>query len=370
VRSRRCLVRDVAGESELAAALEGARSASRLTRIGWRDRIAVHGDAAIEAVSPWVADPELGAFAVRVIEATAKFSEVDAAVAALASVARLAPSPAIRGDVQAALERLRPPRPRTGSPRARIPDRAGWSWPGFQPTDFGRVEGTSWRRSKDPVGLIPLLLRPLLELDPSFISVPIYMSPEVHLAVRDRYLQGDEWIQGWRASKLVVYAHGPTVERPDDRARVTAGWYIEKGSGDAKYGAVEPSRWDWPLLLDLLRDPVRRAPLEEAAMRHGLEVGDYLGGRFTEAGATCGFIGAIEDARLVIRSREDGGVAAEGWDGLVHLLEKLPATEWHDLHFWREWPSDEAVAMGQPFAHRALAPVLTDLARIYIEVIR
>ncbi|MEI8334287.1 MAG: hypothetical protein WCH74_10610 [Chloroflexota bacterium] len=49
----------------LEEALAGAQAADRSTRIEWRDRIAEHGAEAIEAASPWVADPELGAFAVR-----------------------------------------------------------------------------------------------------------------------------------------------------------------------------------------------------------------------------------------------------------------------------------------------------------------
>ncbi len=112
------------------------------------------------------------------------------------------------------------------------------------------------------MGLIPLLLRRLLELDPTFMSVPIDMSPEVHLALRGRYRQDEEWKQGWRSSKLVGYAHGPTIERPDERPRVAVGWYVETGSGEDGYGPVTSSLWDWPLMMALLRDPKRRAPLE------------------------------------------------------------------------------------------------------------
>lgn len=228
----------------LEEALAGARAADRLTRIQWRDRIAAHGAEAIDAISPWVADPKLGAFAVRVIEATAKFGERDAAVAALLSVRRVVPDGVIGGDVDAALARLRPssPKPRTkADATARLSERAGWDWPGFRATDFGQVAGTSWRRRNDPASLVPLVLRKLLEIDSAFASYPIYMSPEVHLADRDRYLQGGDWRQGWRASKLVIYAHGPTQEAPEIQPRVVAGYYIEKGTGNDEYGPVEPT---------------------------------------------------------------------------------------------------------------------------------
>jgi hypothetical protein len=352
-------------------ALAAAQAADRMSRIEWRDRIAEHGPDGIAAVMDWVGDPELTRFAVRVIEHTAKFGDLDVAIAALASAMKTAPTPEIRADIADALARLRPGGTKLApaSPKGtHIPARAGWEWPGFKASDFGRVEGTSWRRYRDPVGLIPLLLRPLLELDSAFGSYAIYMSPEVHLADRDRYLQGDEWKQGWRASKLVVYAHGPTAGRPDELPKVAAGWYIEKGTGTDEFGPVEAVHWDWPRLLDVLRDPVRRAPLDVAVARHGLRMGDYTGGRFTPAGAACGFVGALEDGELVMRDL-DGLVMARGWDGLVGLMDAFPADEWQDFHIWREWPASVAIEMGQPFALRELAPVLTDLARVYLDVI-
>ena len=45
----------------LSDALAGARGADRLTRIEWRGRIAAHGVAAIDAISPWVLESEYGA---------------------------------------------------------------------------------------------------------------------------------------------------------------------------------------------------------------------------------------------------------------------------------------------------------------------
>lgn len=355
----------------LEEALAGAREADRQQRIDWRDRIAVHGAAAIEAISPWVTDPEFGAFAVRVIEATARFDDRDAAISALASVQRVAPNAIIQGDIEAALGRLRP----SGATKAtrpgastRLSDRAGSEWPGFQPTDFGRVAGTSWRRRNDPVALVPLVLRPLLEIDAGFASYPIYMSPEVHLADRDRYLQGGEWKQGWRASKLVIYAHGPTQSKPSLAPRVAAGYYIEKGTGNDEYGPVSPILWDWPRFIDFLRDPQRRRSLENATENHDLRFGDYWGARFEPSGAVVSFVGRLEDGKLVLRAHA-GDVVAEGFDGMVRLLEALPEGVWHDFHVWREWPADVAITMGHPFASRELLPVMVDLARNYLDII-
>jgi hypothetical protein len=60
---------------------------------------------------------------------------------------------------------------------------------------------------------------------------------------------------------------------------------------------------------------------------------------------------------------------ASGWDALLDRLPTLDRTKWHDLHIWREWPAGEAIAMGQPFALREVAPVLVDLARVYLDTV-
>lgn len=180
----------------LSDALVGARRADRQTRIEWRDRIADHGIAAIDAVSPWVLEPDYGAFAVRVIEAVGRTGDRDAAIAALASVHRVAPTDWIRKDIDDALAALQPGsrKPRDSRERQnRLPTWAGTEWPGFLASDFGKVKDTTWRRGSDRLGLVPLVLRPLRDLDSNFGSFPIYMSPEVHIADRDRYLQGGEW---------------------------------------------------------------------------------------------------------------------------------------------------------------------------------
>lgn len=351
-------------------ALAAARAADRSIRIEWRDPVAAHGIEALEAVEPWIADPELGAFAVRVIVAIGLAGETDAAIGSLLSMQRLAPTEHIAGDIRWALERLRPTasvRP-AGAPRP-VSERAGWAWPGWQQQDFGRVAGTTWRRSRDAVGLVPWLLRALHKRDPAFASFPIYMSPEVHLADRDRYTQNGEWAQGWRASKLVVYAPGPTAEHPEFAARVVVGYYAEKGTGADKFGPVERTLWDWPRLLELLSSPPRRAALERTVAAHGMLVGDYLGQRFTLAGALVGFVGRVEDGELVLRDH-GGSEMDRGWDALTERLAALPEGAWHDFHVWKEWPAETAIAAGPRFASESMVPVLLDLLPVYLDVIR
>jgi len=66
----------------LSALVKAARDAPPETRIQFRDPIAAHGAEAITAVTPWLADPRLGAFAARVIAAVGRQGHATEAVKA------------------------------------------------------------------------------------------------------------------------------------------------------------------------------------------------------------------------------------------------------------------------------------------------
>ena len=82
-----------------------------------------------------------------------------------------------------------------------------------------------------------------------------------------------------------------------------------------------------------------------------------------------GFLARFEDGELVLRAVDGGRRLTKGWDALLDRLAKLDRRTWHDLHIWREWPAEEAIAMGQPFALREVGPVLVDLARVYLDTV-
>lgn len=346
-----------------------ARSASGGDRIQYRDQIARHSVAAIDAVSPWLADPVLCRFALRVIWRVGDLGDRDAAVLVLRDALDDPTVAADRDDLAFHLERLgyriqQPP----SSPRgpAPIPAGAGLGWPGFQPVEFETTDGTHWRGKSEKDSLIPHLVRPLREIDPRFDSWPIYHSPEVHIAVRDRYIQAEDLAQGFRAAKLVVYAHGAPPGDDGGQPHVAVGLYIEKGDGQGKAGLVD-GRWDWPSFMRCLDDERFRGRLERAMATHGLVAGDYVGGnRFVPEGANVGFRAELHGSDLVIRSGES---EEQGWDALNGHLRALPADKWHDLHIWRSWPAEEAIEAGVSFARNALVPVLSDLARLYLSII-
>lgn len=222
-----------------------------------------------------------------------------------------------------------------------------------------------WRRRNDPAALVPLLLRPLLQIDSDFATYPIYRLPEVHFAARDRYEQGHLRLQGWRASKLVVYANGPHAN-PDPH--VVVGLYVEKGTGADKFGPVDRALWDWPRFVEVMADPVRRAGLERAFARHPLAIGDYFQADVAKGDSPIGFVGRLEGAELVLRGA-DQAVVGKGWDEVASRLNALPDGTWHNLHVWREWSATEAIAAGNPFALESMVPVLVDLAAIYEDVV-
>lgn len=91
---------------KLSTLLKEAEVASPTTRIEWRDKIAQHGADAIEAVGPWLEDPALAAFAIRVIERAGTNGQVALATEVLRSARSRVPERE-RGDVSWALHRLR-----------------------------------------------------------------------------------------------------------------------------------------------------------------------------------------------------------------------------------------------------------------------
>jgi hypothetical protein len=91
---------------ELEALLAEAKSASPLRRIEWRDQIAAYGDQGIQAVSPWLADETLAAFAVRVIDRAGLDGHPDAATRALQDWRKRAPE-GVRDDIAWALRRIK-----------------------------------------------------------------------------------------------------------------------------------------------------------------------------------------------------------------------------------------------------------------------
>jgi hypothetical protein len=98
---------------ELIVLLESARVGSRTDRINYRDRIAVFGTPAINALIPWLRDRDLAAFAVRTINA-ARPHDPDLAYQALTVAATVAPEPAA-GDAREMLGAIG--NPRRGWPR-------------------------------------------------------------------------------------------------------------------------------------------------------------------------------------------------------------------------------------------------------------
>lgn len=115
----------------LGTLLEKARKADPGDRIQYRDLIAAHGLAATPAMTDWITDSRLGAFAVRVLERiAAESSNRRAVLGALASVdPRALPEPIAR-DVAQAIGRLGGTRPRDTAHTRKGPPKVEEQWPG------------------------------------------------------------------------------------------------------------------------------------------------------------------------------------------------------------------------------------------------
>jgi hypothetical protein len=104
---------------QLSVLLTEAHDATRDRRIEWRDRIAAFGGRAIEGVQPWLDDPALAAFAIRVIERAGEQGQGETAARVLRAARRVVPAH-LQSDLDWALGRLRvvmrPPPPPRGLP--------------------------------------------------------------------------------------------------------------------------------------------------------------------------------------------------------------------------------------------------------------
>jgi len=99
----------------LATLLARAEGADPANRIDLRDPIAAHGAAAIEAVAPWLKEPALAAFAIRVIARVGLDGERAAAQSVLRS-ARRRMDERLRADADWALSVLKVAPPRAAEP--------------------------------------------------------------------------------------------------------------------------------------------------------------------------------------------------------------------------------------------------------------
>jgi hypothetical protein len=348
-----------------------AQAAPIAERINHRDAIARYGDAAIDAVAPWLTDHRLGRFGAQVIWKAGELGARDKAIAVLREALddpTVVPS---REDIAMLLGKLGwvPPRaPTYRSKPGSIPLIAGTGWAGFQPREFETTDGTFWRSRGGKDSMVPHVLRPLRDVDAMFESWSIYHSPEVHLAVKDRYEQEGDRAQGFRAAKLVVYAYGPNLDHPDAQRKVTAGLYIERGEGSEPYGAVD-GRWDWPEFVRLLRTDAFRASLQHLMAVYGMSIGDYFAGsRYREgSGVVHGLVASLDQEVLVVR--RDGRIIGRGWDAFSDELDALPGDVWQNIHLWRSWPAEDAIRAGVGFARMELVPLLRDVAVVYLRIV-
>lgn len=246
-----------------------------------------------------------------------------------------------------------------------ISDAAGIGWPGFQQKEFGRIADTVWRSHDGEKSLAPIITRGLRHQHEHFDSYGVERRPQIHFFISDRYRWAGSRESGFRAAKLVVYAHGPTDEEPDAAREVVAGLYVEKSDGKA-FGPLS-EQWDWVWLVRALRRADVQSALTAVMEKHQLLIGDYRGQGYSKETAVGG-VWHIRDGNL--EAIEGGEHAATGWDAYADYLEGLPTDRWHDLHIWRVWPADSAIDAGQPFAMRDAFLVLQDLARVYLMVMQ
>jgi hypothetical protein len=349
------------------------RRAAVADRIEFRDELVALGADAIPRLTELMQEPGSGGVAISALERLATGTARTQAIPALRSVRDLLPGR--RAEIDAALERVGAREPRLTSRQRRtaerlnnvatLPESAGVEWPGFQAKEFGRIAGAVWRSRDGRKSLAPMIVRGLHAQHEHFDSFGVERRPQIHFFVSDRYRWAGNRESGWRAAKLVVYAHGPIEEEPDVPSEVVAGLYVEKTNGKEPFGPLT-EQWDWVWFVRALRRNDVQLAMTETMAKHDLRIGDYRGLGYTAATAV-GRVGFIRNGTLVAA---EGGPAIDGWDGFADHLEQLPEDSWHDLHIWKSWSAEEAIEAGQPFAMSSIFPVLHDLAEVYLMVMQ
>jgi hypothetical protein len=239
--------------AHLMTLLRKASTASPSERITYRDPIAEFGAAAIEPVATWIADPRLGAFAVRVLERIGQDPEHRQTVVHALSVGRAsAATPRIATDIDEALDRMGVPhgRRRTGATSGGatrsdgtpgIPGRAYWAMHTWERTERGDDQrayvwaelqrgrlrqGWGWDPSQD-LRLIAAKLARGLELDG---TERVAWRARRMLTDRDDAIHVDDIVAAVAVPQpsQVVFA------------RVTGGYRFEPEPGIADYGHYLP----------------------------------------------------------------------------------------------------------------------------------
>jgi hypothetical protein len=134
--------------ANLDALLAEAQTADPLTRIEYRDPIAAHGEQAIDAMTDWLGDPRLAAFAIRVLERIAREpANREAVVATLIAIDQEQLAPGLAADVRTALSNLGADiRSGVGSRRASTLAERVVGLPGVEGRGYWVMRTSPWER--------------------------------------------------------------------------------------------------------------------------------------------------------------------------------------------------------------------------------
>jgi hypothetical protein len=125
--------------------LAQAREAPPETRIELRDQIAAHGENAIEAMTDWLGDERLAAFAIRVLERIGREpANRDAVQAVLAAVDRDELPPHLTGDIEQALKSVGGPK--SALRRRTTPTGRSVGSPGLAGRGYWVMRTSPWER--------------------------------------------------------------------------------------------------------------------------------------------------------------------------------------------------------------------------------
>lgn len=211
---------------------------------------------------------------------------------------------------------------------------------GFQESDFGLLEGSTWRSRQTLGGVLVNYLRD--QTGVPFQSWGVRRRLEMHIARPDRY----DFDVPLPRAKLFVYTH-------DD---LDFGFYIETPASSASNESSEKYR-QWNRFRSKLEArQTMQSVLMEPMLNHSLRMTDYYNSdpNSPEFGGALGCEFRVKDGSLQWYRNE-----VHHWDpvtpeAMFQRISKLPEDRWVDLHIFNTIAREEAIRLGNGVIDRIL----------------
>ncbi len=214
---------------------------------------------------------------------------------------------------------------------------------GFQPQDFGDLEGSTWRSRDSLGGMLSAALQQ--QFGRPYQSWGVRRTLELHLAIDGIY----KFDYPWPHAKLFVASY----------TDLTFGFYIETPEATNKHITQYKN---WLRFRDCLqKSPAMQTSLLAAMANYDLTMANYCG-----QGVERDFIYQFQfcGGYLCCYQRDNPTWRKVPTQMLFQYLKKFPGDQWVDFYIFAKISKQSAIKMGPRVVDKIL-PVLRALAPVY-----